>query len=65
MSRAKGRAIAAVLALTTFGLGFVLANAQVYGLDDVAKTTLVGVNGAIAVLVNYLPNIWRPDPATT
>jgi hypothetical protein len=63
MTRTQGRIIAFVLAAATLVVTQVAKDASLFGLTPAVAQLLVIVNGVLALGTNYLPNIWRTEPA--
>lgn len=63
MTRTQGRVIAGILAIATFVISQFIKDASLFGLSAQAAELLVILNGVLALTVNYLPNIFRAEPA--
>lgn len=63
MTRDQGRVIAGVLGLGVVIVTALVAQADTFNFSDQIKAVLVIVNGALAYVINYLPNIWKAEPA--
>lgn len=63
MSRTQGRIIAGILGLLVVIVTAVVKDAEIFGLSAAVTAALVIVNGALAYLINWLPNIWHSEPA--
>ena len=64
MTRTQGRIIAGILGLAVVVVTAVVKDAEVFGLSAAATSALVIVNGALAYLINWLPNIWKAEPTS-
>lgn len=63
MTRTQGRIVAFVLAAATLVITQVVKDSTLFGLSPQVTQLLVIVNGVLALGTNYLPNIWRSEPA--
>lgn len=63
MTRDQGRVIAGILGLAVVIVTALVAQADVFKFSDAVKAALVIINGALAYVINWLPNIFRAEPA--
>jgi hypothetical protein len=63
MTRDQGRALAGILGLVVVVVTALVAQADTFHFSDQVKAALVILNGALAYVINYLPNLFRAEPA--
>ena len=63
MTRTHGRIIAGLVGLGIVVVSSIIKDADVYGFSAAVTSALVIVNGALAYLANWLPNVWHSEPA--
>lgn len=63
MSRDQGRILAAALGILIVVVTAIVANPEGLGISKQVAAWFVIVNAALAAAVNYLPNVWKSEPA--